>query len=212
MSIINVISYNNEKYDIGVSWDNVTDKPQTYPPGVHQHSITDVQGLNDALNGKAASNHTHTSFVDGLTIGQLRYQDNRVANLGDTGNIDFLLGSYQYGYYLDRNQQNNTWQRILAINESGDDFIKFSNGYMICWGKRVWDATRSSGNRTFEFPKEFVSEPYVILTPLAIGYTAISSCFGISALSTTSFTTAIYGLGSSDRNTGASYIAIGKWK
>jgi hypothetical protein len=36
------------------AWDDVTGKPGSFPPSVHTHSIANVDGLQDALNGKAA--------------------------------------------------------------------------------------------------------------------------------------------------------------
>ncbi|MDH6282789.1 hypothetical protein [Prescottella agglutinans] len=49
------------------SWDELTGKPATFPPSVHQHPIADVTGLQPALDGKAATSHTHpTSQITGL--------------------------------------------------------------------------------------------------------------------------------------------------
>src|SRR5690606_20924752 len=56
-----------------VSWDDVEDKPSTFPPSPHSHEISDVTGLQAALDGKQAAGsyapatHTHTvSDVTGL--------------------------------------------------------------------------------------------------------------------------------------------------
>lgn len=35
-----------------VSWDDVQDKPATFPPSSHTHPISQVDGLQDALDGK----------------------------------------------------------------------------------------------------------------------------------------------------------------
>ena len=49
------------------SWNDLTDKPSSYPPSVHNHGISDVAGLQTALDGKAGSTHTHAiSDVTGL--------------------------------------------------------------------------------------------------------------------------------------------------
>ena len=50
-----------------VSWDNVTGKPDSYPPETHTHDMVQVTGLEDELSSmqsaianKANSNHTHS--------------------------------------------------------------------------------------------------------------------------------------------------------
>lgn len=43
-----------------VAWDDVTGKPSTFTPSAHTHAIVDVTGLQAALDGKAASSHTHS--------------------------------------------------------------------------------------------------------------------------------------------------------
>ena len=45
----------------------ILNKPATFPPSVHGHAISDVSGLQTALDGKAASVHTHAiADVTGL--------------------------------------------------------------------------------------------------------------------------------------------------
>ena len=41
------------------TWANVTGKPEAFPPEAHTHSIANVTGLQDALDGKADVGHTH---------------------------------------------------------------------------------------------------------------------------------------------------------
>lgn len=46
---------------------DVTNKPASFPPSAHQHPISDVTGLQTALDGKAAASHTHAvADVTGL--------------------------------------------------------------------------------------------------------------------------------------------------
>ena len=53
--------------DITVTWDDVQNKPASFPPETHTHEITQVNGLQTELDGKAAANHTHTiGQVEGL--------------------------------------------------------------------------------------------------------------------------------------------------
>lgn len=41
------------------SWGDVTGKPTAFTPAAHGHSIGDVSGLTTALDGKAATSHSH---------------------------------------------------------------------------------------------------------------------------------------------------------
>jgi hypothetical protein len=43
------------------SWNDLTDKPSTFPPSTHTHAIADTTGLETALDGKAATSHTHAA-------------------------------------------------------------------------------------------------------------------------------------------------------
>ena len=42
-----------------VAWNEVTGKPDTFPPATHQHAQTDIAGLGQALAGKADAVHGH---------------------------------------------------------------------------------------------------------------------------------------------------------
>ncbi len=39
----------------GVAWTNVTSKPATYPPSTHTHNVSDVTGLQTALDAKQST-------------------------------------------------------------------------------------------------------------------------------------------------------------
>jgi hypothetical protein len=55
-------------------WDSVSGKPSTFPPAAHTHTVADTTGLQTALDGKAASSHTHTLSAltqSGATTGQV---------------------------------------------------------------------------------------------------------------------------------------------
>lgn len=56
-----------------VSWGNVTDKPETFPPATHNHAIVGVTGLQDALDGKQAAGDYATTAE--LTSGLASKQD-----------------------------------------------------------------------------------------------------------------------------------------
>lgn len=42
------------------SWNDIADKPSTFTPSAHNHTITEITGLQAELNSKASSSHTHT--------------------------------------------------------------------------------------------------------------------------------------------------------
>ena len=49
------------------SWTGITDKPSSFTPSAHSHPISQVTGLQAALDGKAATSHTHsTTQITGL--------------------------------------------------------------------------------------------------------------------------------------------------
>lgn len=53
------------------SWNDIKDKPSTFNPSAHNHTITEITGLQAELNSKASSSHTHTiANITGLQ-GQL---------------------------------------------------------------------------------------------------------------------------------------------
>lgn len=46
-----------------VPWSGVTGKPSTYTPSSHTHTIANITNLQTILDGKAASNHTHSQYL-----------------------------------------------------------------------------------------------------------------------------------------------------
>ncbi|MFR9907313.1 hypothetical protein ACL1HI_14890, partial [Corynebacterium striatum] len=42
------------------TWDEVKDKPESFPPGKHEHEIREVNGLTELLLDKSPRSHTHT--------------------------------------------------------------------------------------------------------------------------------------------------------
>ena len=91
---------NDGKVDVAnladsVPWTGVTDKPVTFTPTLHNHSVSEVTGLQSALDGKASSTHTHAiSDVTGLQTALDGKQDTLVSGTNiKTINGDSLLGS-----------------------------------------------------------------------------------------------------------------------
>lgn len=79
-----------------VPWSGVTGKPSTFTPSAHTHTIANITGLQNALNGKANSSHTHS--IDNVT-GLQSALDGK-ASSGHThslfsGEIHFSTGTYK---------------------------------------------------------------------------------------------------------------------
>ena len=47
------------------SWADIKDKPTTFPPSTHNHTTTEITGLQSQLDSKAASSHSHV--ISGIT-------------------------------------------------------------------------------------------------------------------------------------------------
>lgn len=47
------------------SWNDIKDKPTTFPPSTHNHTVTEITGLQSQLDSKAASSHSHV--ISGIT-------------------------------------------------------------------------------------------------------------------------------------------------
>jgi hypothetical protein len=60
MSPLRVAQAIEELGGAGVSsWNDLTDKPSTFPPSTHTHPLEDITGLQTALDSKASTTHTH---------------------------------------------------------------------------------------------------------------------------------------------------------
>jgi hypothetical protein len=60
MSPLRVAQAIEELGGAGVSsWNDLTDKPSTFPPASHTHPLEDITGLQTALDSKASTTHTH---------------------------------------------------------------------------------------------------------------------------------------------------------
>ena len=61
-----------------VGWNDVTGKPATFTPSVHNHTIADVTNLQATLDGKSATSHTH-NYASTVKLGTTAY--NVVSNV-----------------------------------------------------------------------------------------------------------------------------------
>lgn len=90
-----------------VTWNNVSGKPSTYSPSSHTHSIANITNLQNILDDKAASNHTHSYLplsggtvtgdvtVTGILKGENDGHTNHALLLGH--NAQDYMNFYEYG-------------------------------------------------------------------------------------------------------------------
>jgi hypothetical protein len=89
-----------------VAWADITGKPSQFPPETHAHGISDVTGLQTALDGKAASVHTHAiadvtglqtllDATNGTALNQATVKLVRKASAGTItkGQVVYIVGS-----------------------------------------------------------------------------------------------------------------------
>ena len=78
-----------------VDWSGVQNKPSTFTPSAHTHTISNITGLQDALNGKAASSHTHAiANVTGLQSALDGKASSGHTHSLFSGEIHFSIGTY----------------------------------------------------------------------------------------------------------------------
>ena len=78
-----------------VDWSGVQNKPSTFTPSAHTHTISNITGLQDALNGKAASSHTHAiANVTGLQSALDGKASSGHTHTAFSGEIHFSIGTY----------------------------------------------------------------------------------------------------------------------
>lgn len=89
-----------------VAWADITGKPSQFPPETHTHGISDVTGLQTALDGKAATSHTHAiadvtglqtllDAANGTALNQATVKLVRKASAGTItkGQVVYIVGS-----------------------------------------------------------------------------------------------------------------------
>ena len=90
-----------------VEWNNVLNKPSTFIPSSHSHTIADVTGLQSALDGKAASNHTHSylPLSGGNLTGDITAQAINVGNSCPIRGRETSNGLYKTLVYMNSQNQ-----------------------------------------------------------------------------------------------------------
>lgn len=95
----------------GFNWDNLKDKPSSFTPSAHTHAISEVTNLQAALDGKAASSHTHSYLpLSGGTMSNTNLVANLNADLLDGNHASaFATASHTHSYIPTSASCNKNW-------------------------------------------------------------------------------------------------------
>lgn len=130
-----------------VAWSDVTGKPSTFAPSAHAHPISDVTGLQAALDGKSATSHTHT-----------RAQITDFAHthvIGDTTGLQAALDAKQATLVSGTNVKTINGQSILG---SGDLSVGATNKVTLS----------VSSNTSYNYPSGAMITRVVVVTTSAL--------------------------------------------
>ncbi|WP_073346055.1 tail fiber domain-containing protein [Bacteroides congonensis] len=102
------------------SWNDIKDKPTTFPPSTHNHTVTEITGLQSQLDGKASSSHSHViSGITGLST-----------ELGNKANVNHshsISGITNLQNQLDSKAASSHTHSISAITNLTGELNKKSN-------------------------------------------------------------------------------------
>lgn len=91
-------------------WESITGKPDSFPASSHGHTVNEITGLQDTLDGKASSDHTHDdryyteSEIDTKLSGKANTSHgNHVPTTQTADNATFL-------------RNDNTWAKVTPAN------------------------------------------------------------------------------------------------
>ena len=109
-NILKQIKIENTAYDISSSWNNITNKPSTYPPSSHTHSKSEV-GLGNVDN--TADANKNVNYAN--SAGSVAWDNisSRPITITQRNNDSPVSGAYAYGTYITMRNTNN-WFEIYA--------------------------------------------------------------------------------------------------
>lgn len=118
--------------ELSISWNDITNKPSTFSPSSHSHSISNINNLQTTLNGKAPTSHasSETTYGVGTTsnYGHNKIRDNLTASTLTNGES---LSAHQ-GYVL-KGLIDDLEDTIVSFDASNIDFDPSSS----IWGEYV---------------------------------------------------------------------------
>lgn len=92
----NQLTYNGSAVGGTPSWNNVTDKPDSFPPSAHTHAIADVTGLSDALEAAGtvkSVNGNNPNASGAVTIPTATTSTDGLMSATDKTKLDGLSGT-----------------------------------------------------------------------------------------------------------------------
>jgi len=104
--------------------------------------------------------------------------------------------------------------RNLVIKDMGTGYIRFENGFQLCWGKVTFSSsgtTGGEGSKYESYAKAFNVKPRIVATPL--DYAGSYFTVGVGAVGTSEFVMSY----KNNHSYGADniemvYLAVGTWK
>ncbi|HMT13143.1 MAG TPA: hypothetical protein PKE19_00195 [Aestuariivirga sp.] len=81
-------------------WSGITGKPSTYPPDTHSHAISDVPGLQTALDSKSDASHSHsnaTTSAGGFMSASDKTKLDGLGSSASSVSVTSASGSFGYG-------------------------------------------------------------------------------------------------------------------
>lgn len=132
----NYITNNNQLtngagYITGVAWNDITSKPSTFTPSSHTHGISEVDGLQDALDAKqaagsyAAASHSHSiAEVTGLQTAL----NGKLSTTGKAADSEKLDGIDSASFL--RSDADDTLSQTLVVNQTGINGNEGSIAYL----------------------------------------------------------------------------------
>ena len=118
-----------------VSWSNITNKPSSFTPSSHTHTISNITNLQATLDGKAAASHTHSylPLSGGTMTGNITYKGKGTSYIGNGENdavngvggaLNNLVISSWYGVSFTTSCSGQTYTNKNAVS------INCRNGYV----------------------------------------------------------------------------------
>lgn len=139
-----------------VAWDNVTDKPSTYPPAAHTH--TEYLGKNETaanatqLNGKDADEYVLHS--DALTLEEIKASTDLTGKIPDAASLKTmsdLIGTGKFGSLYDLKQNGittpETWGGVIRVSGKnwGSTFVSDTYFFAITASGKPYVGVQTNG-------------------------------------------------------------------
>lgn len=120
-------SWRSFAYLDDITWNNLAGKPSTFNPSPHNHPISQITGLQDALNNKSPIAHTHNFF-------QIQDAANEYINAGTVRRKVIVCNTKNGNGYISRaaiglSNPNNQFSPVLisvGTNDGGTTWTDFS--------------------------------------------------------------------------------------